>query len=73
MDLRQYQREFFKSIYNFDFNEILTHYELPNNEELHTMVCGYNELFKDAFIFDCAESIDYLKYERQLWKEAKKN
>ena len=73
MDLKQYQSEFYKKTKGFSGLEILKHYEYPNSEELHTMICGYVESFDDMQLFDRAESIDYFKYERQLWRDSRRN
>ena len=73
MDLRQYQKEYFKRLNGFSGIDIINEYECPNSQELHNMICGYGEVYDDMSMFDRAESIDYLKYERQLWKDWRRN
>ena len=73
MDFKQYQKEFYNKTNNIDVAEVLTHYEYPNKNELHNMICGYSYEYKDKLVFDYAESIDYLKYERNLWKNWRRN
>lgn len=69
MDFNEYRKEFYKQTHDFFAKEELTHYELPNSHELHNMICGYREcVFEDRQLFDTIESIDYLKYEKELWK-----
>ena len=68
-DFDRYSKEFYISTKNARLSDVLTHYELPNDEELHSMICGYKNAgkFDDTLFFD-AESIDYFKYEKELWR-----
>lgn len=68
MDIEKFIKEFYKTSDRPYSRERLIEYELPNSYELHSMICGYSYEFEDKELFDRAESIDYLKYERQLWK-----
>lgn len=67
MDFEKYRKEFYKQSNRFRLEDVLNHYELPNSEELHSMICEYGGAFEDKILFDAAESIDYLKYEKELW------
>ena len=73
MDFKRYQQEFYKATNGFDEIDALSHFECPNKEELHSMICGYSQTIEDTQLFDSAESIDYFKYERQLWRESRRN
>ena len=68
-DLDRYSKEFYFNTRGFCLEKVLTKYQLPNTEEIHSMICGYkNNEFYDKQLFDYAESIDYFKYEKELWK-----
>ena len=68
-DFDRFSKEFFMATKDFSISGVLTRYQLPNSDELHNMICGYVGFseFGDARLFDEAESIDYLKYEKELW------
>lgn len=72
MDLRQYQLEFYKQTKGFSGQNIINHYQLPNKEELHTMIYGYGNYLDDKIIYDLSESVDYFNYERHLWRDWRK-
>ena len=70
MDFKEYQKAFNFALSEFSARDVLSHYQLPNADELHMMVCGYSRyVFGDKILFDAAESIDYVKYEKELWKQ----
>ena len=70
MDFNKYKKEFCRVVKGFSVIDVLTHYELPNLDDMHMMVCGYSGYdFEDRRLFDTAESIDYIKYEKELWKQ----
>ena len=68
MDFENYIKELYKKSQRFVSDQIVCEYNLPNWEELHSMICGYAYDFEDKQIFDNAESIDFVKYEKELWK-----
>ena len=71
-DLDRYSKELFLKTSNFALEKVLTKYQYLNDEEIHSMICGYkNAEFEDCKVFDNAESIDYFKYEKELWKTQK--
>lgn len=73
-NFEKYGKEFYLKTKNFKLEDVLTHYDLPNSDSLHSMICGYaNDYISDTRIFDDAESIDYFKYEKVLWSLNKKN
>ena len=69
-DFDRYSKEFYITTKNFCLHDVLKHYQLPKNEDLHSMICGYVELgeYLDTALYDNAESIDYFKYEKELWR-----
>lgn len=72
-DFDRYRKEFYISTKGFALKDVLTHYQLPNEEDLHSMICGYGKSgeFGDIELSEIAESIDYFKYEKELWKQNK--
>ncbi|MBE7075150.1 MAG: hypothetical protein E7376_04150 [Clostridiales bacterium] len=69
-DLEKYKQELNKASKHLKLEDVLTHHALPNSEEIHNMICGYanQRLSQDTQLFETAESIDYFKYEKELWK-----
>lgn len=74
-DFEKYSKEFYLKTKNFSLSKVLKNYQLPNSDNLHNMICGYNFKgeFEDTKLFDRAESIDYLNYEKELWNLEKPN
>jgi len=68
-DFERFSKEFYLATKNFTLKSALTSYQLPNSDDLHNMICGYGYMgeFEDTRLFDSAESIDYRKYEKELW------
>ena len=69
-DFDRYSKELYFQTKNFMLKDVLTKYQLPNRDELHSMICGYGKSgeYLDTTLYDGAESIDYYKYEKELWK-----
>ena len=74
-NFEKYSKEFYLKTKNFKLEDVLTHYDLPNSDSLHNMICGCSDYsyVSDTRLFDDAESIDYFKYEKVLWSLNKKN
>ena len=66
-DFEKYSKEFFYETRLFNPENTLAHYRLPNSEKIHSMICGEKYVFESEELFTTAESIDYLKYEKELW------
>lgn len=68
--IREYRAELYRATKSLSLSDVIKHYALPNQDELHNMICGYgyNYLAQDTSLFDVAQSIDYFKYEKELWK-----
>ncbi len=71
-DFDRYSKEFFLATKSFSLRSVITSYQLPNSEELHSMICGYGSLNLCDETFSSAEAIDYFSYEKELWKANKK-
>lgn len=68
-DFDRYSKEFYMASSSFIAEMVTKSYQLPNSADIHNMICGYKgQEFKDATLFDSAESIDYKMYEKELWK-----
>ena len=69
-NIREYKQELFNATKTYKLKDVINLYALPNEEELHSMICGYgyNYLENDTNLFDVAQSIDYFKYEKELWR-----
>ena len=68
--LREYKQELYSATKTLKLKDVINHYALPNEDELHNMICGYgyNYLQDDTTLFDVAQSLDYFKYEKELWR-----
>lgn len=69
-NFNQYKSQLYKEIKSLKLKDVINHYALPNEDELHNMICGYgyNYLQDDTSLFDVAQSLDYFKYEKELWR-----
>lgn len=69
-NFKQYQNELFMASKSLSLDDVLNHYALPNFDEVHSMICGYADerLILDTSVFDCPESIDCFRYEKELWR-----
>ena len=70
MDFDRYCKELYTMTEKVGLKDVITSYQLPNNDDLHSMICGYGKTgeYFDTTLFDGAESIDYFKYEKELWR-----
>lgn len=69
-DFDRYAKELYFQSKKVCLKDVIESYQLPNNDELHSMICGYGKTgeYFDTALYDCSESIDYFKYEKELWK-----
>ncbi len=69
-DFDRYSREYYLQTKSFKIKNVIKNYQLPNSDELHTMICGYENCgnYDDLWLFDSAESLDYDLYEKEIWK-----
>lgn len=69
-DFDRYCKELYFASRKVCLSDVVSSYQLPNDDELHSMICGYGKTgeYLDATLYDNAESIDYFKYEKELWK-----
>ena len=73
-DFERYSKEFYLKIKNFTLTDATKSHHLPNSEDLHNMVCNYGKSeFEDTMLFDRAEFVDFLNYEKELWNLNKTN
>lgn len=69
MDFDRYNQEFLRHLEVFVVIDVNKQYQLPNDDELHNMICGYKHIIREDLIGFNAVSMDYFNYEKGLWKQ----
>lgn len=72
-DFKKYNNQLLRASKALQIDEVINSYELPKSEEIHNMIYNYFECdkYSDIKVFDCPQSIDYFKYEKELCKTNK--